>query len=173
MDSCSGSRTMAAMKFPGFVATALLSLAAGVAVADEPALQEAPGQAAQSGDTTDAGAARPAVRRTGQHTAQAGIDARVRLLAKELNLDERQQGEVRKILVRQREEVKQAWSDESVPAEVRVATMRAAGDRTAARIRAILTDSQREKYIKSRPAVPANPQSASDLNTWIGAVGSK
>jgi Spy/CpxP family protein refolding chaperone len=105
------------------------------------------------------------------HRAANGLDGRVQLLAKELDLDEHQQAEVRKILLQQREEVKQAWSNPSVPSEVRIATMRAAGDRTAARIRAILNDSQRERYIKARPATPDHPQPASELDSWIGAVG--
>jgi hypothetical protein len=172
------SRKLSGMRIQVFIAAALLSLAAGEAVAEGVAGGPAPGQAAPAqaavaAEPGDAVATKSAPRRVAQRGARSGIDTRVQLLAKELDLDERQRVEVRRILVQQREEVKQAWSDESVPAEVRVATMRAAGDRTAARIRAILNDSQRDKYIKARPAAAGQAKAPSELDSWIGAVGGK
>lgn len=156
------------MKILVLMATALISLSTGIAVADEPAapVQAGPPAGVQAGAEPTA-RARP----TGPRKPLTGIDGRVQLLARELDLDEHQQAEVRKILVRQREEVKQAWSNEAVPSEVRIATLRAAGDRTATRIRAILNDSQREKYIKARPAPAGHTQAESSLDSWIGAVG--
>jgi len=110
-------------------------------------------------------------RATPAPAARSGIDGRVQLLTKELDLDARQQVEVRKILVQQRAEVLQAWSDESLPAQMRVAGTRAIGNRTAERIRAILNDAQREKYIKPKPSLPDQAQPAGNLESWISAVG--
>ena len=101
---------------------------------------------------------------------KTGIDGRVELLARELGLDAGQQAQVRAALLQQQVEVRRAWSDESQPAPLRVAATRAIGDRTAERIRSILTDEQREKYLKARPQRPQD-QTRSTVDSWISAVG--
>jgi hypothetical protein len=98
------------------------------------------------------------------------LDQRVALLARELDLDEKQKIEVREILVRQRAEVNAAWSNPAIPAATRIAASRAIGDQTAERIRAILNDQQREKYLKARPPMPSAAQSPEKLDSWISAV---
>jgi hypothetical protein len=104
---------------------------------------------------------------------ESAIDGRVQLLARELDLDATQQVEVRKMLVQQRADTARAWSDESMPSAMRVAATRAIGDRTAERIRAILNDKQREKYLKARPSLSDNAQPATKVESWIDAVGNK
>ena len=80
-----------------------------------------------------------------EQKSKSGLEERVQLLAKELDLDTRQQTSVKAILAAQRAEMLKAWSDPSVPAAVRVGTTQAISARTSERIRAVLTESQREK----------------------------
>jgi hypothetical protein len=56
---------------------------------------------------------------------------------------------------------------------MRVAATRAVGDRTAERIRAILNEEQRGRYLKARPSLSDNAQSATKVESWIDAVGNK
>ncbi len=92
-------------------------------------------------------------------------------MAREFNLDARQQGELRKILMQQRAEVSQVWSDASQPASIRIAATRAIGETTAGRIRAILDDRQRERYSKPWP-IHEQP-TAAGFESWVNAVGGK
>jgi hypothetical protein len=115
----------------------------------------------------------PGHRAPGPRTAAAVLDQRVALLARELDLDARQQGQVRRILLQQKAEVTQAWSDESRSAPLRIEASRAISARTADRIRAILDDRQRERYIKPQPALAGGAQPAGKVESWISAVGNR
>jgi hypothetical protein len=103
-------------------------------------VEAAPTLSAQSGR----GAAQHRVRRS-------GLDRRVALLAKALELDGRQQTALRKVLLDQRAEVLRIWSDESLPSANRIARTKAVSAQTADRIRALLNPEQRKKYDPPRP----------------------
>jgi len=105
---------------------------------------------------------------------RAGVDSRLRLLTAELKLDTKQQAQVRHILEDQRALTLKAWSDESVPSAVRVKTTQTISEQTADRIRAVLNDKQREKYIKPIPpeARPATTTSA-NVENYIDATQRK
>ena len=152
------------------LAVTMMRVCAADVVSPSASAQDAQSIAPAGAATEGAGTA-PAHDRTGPQR-RAGLDERIALLAKELSLDPAQQTEVRKILVTQRTEIVQAWSDESQPAQMRVMVTRAIGDRTAERIRAVLNDMQREKYLKARPSLPDRAQSTNQVDSWINAVGS-
>jgi hypothetical protein len=97
------------------------------------------------------------------------LDRRVMLLAKELGLDATQQAQVKKVLEGQREQVARVWKDSSIPAAVRVSATQAIGDRTADRIRALLNDEQRTKYIKPRQRDAAVGTAGGDVESWMNA----
>jgi len=145
------------------VAATILSLVAGAGFAIQAAAQDA-------APTTEA-AANHGPQAAPHPAGGSGIDARVQLLAKELDLDAGQQVEVRKILVRQRADVIQVWNNESMPAQVQVASTRAIGERTADSIRAILNDKQRARYSKALPA-PASGQATPGGDSWTNVLGS-
>ena len=106
-----------------------------------------------------------------QQAGRSGVDGRVQLLARELNLDAGQQVELRKILLQQNAEVRRVWGEESVPAPVRVATTRAIGDKTGDRIRALLSPEQKKKYNQPSPQHPtATDSSGSSVEDWIRAA---
>lgn len=97
------------------------------------------------------------------------LDRRVILLTRELGLDATQQARVKKVLERQREEVARVWSDASIPAARRVSATQAISDRTADRIRALLNDEQRKKYIKPRQREVAVGAAGGDAEAWMYA----
>ena len=143
--------------------------------ADEPAPAESGATEEAAAPPQAAPASEPAARESTapvRRKAVSPLDRRIALLAKELDLDARQQAEVRRILLQQRDEMSKAWADESQPAPLRIAASRAIGDRTAERIRAILNAKQREKYIKPRTAIPDAAQPAAKVESWINATGS-
>jgi hypothetical protein len=94
-----------------------------------------------------------------------GLEDRVRILTKALDLDPRQQEGLRKILQSQREQVMKAWSDASVAPAYRVAATQAIEDGTADRIRALLNDEQRKKY---NPPRQAHQAPGSGVEEWMG-----
>ena len=91
-------------------------------------------------------------------------------MAKELGLDAIQQAQLRGILLNQRAEVLGVWNNSSAPAAQRIAATQAISEQTADRIRAMLTDAQREKYIKSRPHDTPVGAPGGDLQKWMTAA---
>jgi hypothetical protein len=123
--------------------------------------------AADEGQAPDAAPpAHAALRQHAHHTAATILDSRVQLMAKELDLDASQQAALKSILLTQRAEVAKVWDDPSVPATVRVATTQAVSEKTAERIRAILNDEQREKYIKDHPRDVPVGTPGGDVQKW-------
>ena len=99
------------------------------------------------------------------------LDRRIELLARELDLDAAQKLKVRAVLEGQREQVVRVWQDESVPGALRVARTQAISERTEDGIRALLTDAQRQKYIKPRTDRAATGGSPDDLANYIDKMG--
>jgi hypothetical protein len=114
----------------------------------------------------DAAASAPVQRTPHQRSKGASIDDRVKSLTKALDLDARQQSELKAVLQAQREETLQVWANESVPAAVRVKATEAIGERTADRIRELLNDEQKKKYSPPRQ-VPDRPADRPDVARWM------
>ncbi|MBS0389457.1 MAG: hypothetical protein JSR15_13345 [Proteobacteria bacterium] len=112
-------------------------------------------------------AARHAVR---HRTAGMALDERVQLMTRELGLDALQQAELKNILLNQRAEVMAVWDNTSAPAALRISATQAISEKTADRIRAMLSDAQREKYIKSRPHDTPVGAPGGDLQKWMTAT---
>lgn len=102
-----------------------------------------------------------------------GLDSEGRRLAKVLELTEAQQAELVKILTGQREQIRTLWRDQKVPPEYRVSQMQAIHDQTEERIRALLTDEQKKKYVSSHPREPSKTSQRSDLEHWLNAQKAK
>jgi len=102
------------------------------------------------------------------------LEQRITLLTAELSLDAQQQAQVRRILEDQREQVMAVWNDSSLPAASRVSATRVIGDRTADRIRAILTEEQKAKYHKARkPREPGENPPSPSVEAWMKAAAMK
>jgi hypothetical protein len=118
----------------------------------------------------DSEAAAPVPQDTAHRRKRASpLDRRVMLLARELGLDATQQAQVKKVLEAQREQVARLWNDKSIPAARRVSATQAIGDRTADRIRALLNDEQRKRYIKPRHRDVAVGTAGGDVESWMNA----
>jgi hypothetical protein len=104
----------------------------------------------------------------------SGLEERMRLLTAELGLDVQQQSDVRKLLQEQREQVMRIWSDNSLPAAYRINATRAIGDKTADRIRALLSTEQKAKYIAPRKPHESQPgESKLTVEEWMKAGNPK
>lgn len=95
------------------------------------------------------------------------IDDRVKVLAKNLDLNEEQQSAVRKILEQRQEETLRIRLDRSIGGEARFQRFRALQDNTVLRIRAILNEEQKEKYDPlAVRRLPSDPQQRS-VEDWL------
>jgi len=139
---------------------ALLLASAGSRAAD-PEQTAPPAQpAAPSGQTV------PAPRHARHPSAKDRLDERVRSLTKALDLSPAQQAQLRKLLLQQRDEIKGVWDDASIPASDRIGATQAISERTADRIRAMLTDEQKKKYGPPPSERPPRPDS-STVEKWM------
>jgi hypothetical protein len=128
-----------------------------------------PSAAPASGEVAPTPKVRRAYRPPRPLSAEAALDQRIHLLSVELGLDDTQQAGVREALITQRQQTLKVWQDTSIPAPLRIKVTQDIGMRTADRIRALLTDAQREKYIKPRPGEPDKAH-GDDAETWIGRM---
>jgi hypothetical protein len=119
---------------------------------------------------TDGKSSDPAAetQRATRHRTGSSLEDRVRMLTKALDLDARQQSELRKVLQAQRNEVTRIWEDESMPAANRVVATQAVSDTTADRIRALLNDQQRKKFTPAKP--PHEPAEGPTVDEWMDAT---
>ena len=127
--------------------------------------------AAQSLSAADevAAATAPAAAQVQQH--QPVLEQRITLMSTELGLDERQRGELRRILISQRMQIMKLWSDNAVPPASRVGATRVITQQTGDRIRALLNDEQKAKYNQPRkPHDAAAGPPARSVEDWMQAT---
>jgi hypothetical protein len=131
--------------------------------------------AAKAADTTEAGEKQDAApaspaHQTAKRAAGAGLDDRVKVFAKGLDLDAAQQSQLRRIFLGQRDAVRRIWSDESLSPAERVPATRAASERTGDEIRAILNDEQKKKYNSAAPATQPAKGDGRSVEQWLDAT---
>ncbi len=95
------------------------------------------------------------------------LEQRVRLLTRELDLNAEQQHAVRQILLGQREQMKHIREDASIAPEDLAAAVRLAGEHTADRIRALLSEDQKKKYNRPLPDGALSTQANADVEGWL------
>ena len=127
-----------------------------------PAASEQPNSAASAAATT--------ARHARHRTPALALDDSVRLLARELDLDAGQQAALKTILIEQGAEVYKVWGDASVPAAVRIGATQSIGEKTSDRIRAILDDEQRKKYMKAHRHEAPGAAPEVDVQKWMDAA---
>jgi hypothetical protein len=97
---------------------------------------------------------------------RGGVEDRIQAMAKGLDLDAKQQVELRKLLESQRAQIKRVWADSSMPADDHVNATRAILMRTGDRIRAMLSEEQKKKYFAA--ATPRDSKVGSpDVEYWM------
>jgi len=112
----------------------------------------------------------PPVHQATQRARVAGLDERVKVFAKALDLDAAQQSQLRRILLGQREAVRRIWSDESLSPAERAPATRAASERAGDEIRAILNGEQRKKYNSAAPATSPDKGEQRSVEQWLDAT---
>ena len=115
----------------------------------------------------------PPARQAPRHRNGSSLDDRARILSQALDLDAAQQSELRKVLEGQREHVRRIWNDTSVPAAYRVIATQAISDKTADRIRALLSEEQRKKYKPPRQHNAAVGSAKPSVEDWMNAAKPK
>jgi CHASE1-domain containing sensor protein len=85
-------------------------------------------------------------RHSQRRSLTAAIDDRVRTLAQALNLDERQQALIKKILEERQQEMWRIRHEPAVSGAARIDSFQALQVRTVARIRAVLNEEQKKNY---------------------------
>jgi hypothetical protein len=146
------------------VAAAAHTAAAAAPVGDRSAVAQADAGPIVQPSRTDRTVASSSATRS---PAVSALDRRIALLARELDLDAAQKLKVRALLEGQREQIVRVWQDESVPGALRVARTQAISERTEDGIRALLTDAQRQKYLKPRTDRAAPGGTSDDLATYV------
>jgi hypothetical protein len=117
----------------------------------------------------DAASAPPAHQAT-KRAPGAGVDDRVKVFAKALDLDAAQQSQLRKILLGQRDAVRRVWSDKSLSPAERVPATRAASERTGDEVRTILNGEQRKKYNSAATAAAPDKGDERSVEQWLDAT---
>lgn len=108
------------------------------------------------------------------HRKGLSLEDHVNILTKALDLDVKQQAELRRLLENQREQIRNLWDDTSVPPADRVNATRVISNRTADRIRAMLNDEQKKKYNPPPQPHEAAPDSSSrTVDEWMKATQSQ
>lgn len=109
-----------------------------------------------------------------QRNSHTSLEYRVATYTKRLDLDGKQQSQLRALLLQQREQVLRVWNDTSIPAPQRIHATRAIADATADGIRAMLTEAQREKYKPPRPPHDGTAHSGErSVEDWMNAARSR
>jgi hypothetical protein len=106
----------------------------------------------------------PAVAQRGHRPT---IDDRVKVFARNLDLNEEQQAAVKKILEQRQQETLRIRQDASISGGARIERFRALQDHTVERIRAVLNEDQKKKYdpLAVRRATPAPDQKS--VEDWL------
>jgi len=106
----------------------------------------------------------PAVAQRGHRPT---IDDRVRVFARNLDLNEEQQAAVKKILEQRQQETLRIRQDASISGGARIERFRALQDHTIERIRAVLNEEQKKKYdpLAVRRATPAPDKKS--VEDWL------
>jgi hypothetical protein len=95
------------------------------------------------------------------------LDERVAALGQALKLDANQKVALREILVSGRDELRQVWSDTARTSAERIGMSQTVNQRTEDRIRSILNEEQRSKYIAPKPAGSQADRPEHDLDFWM------
>jgi hypothetical protein len=128
-----------------------------------PSSQVAPAQA-QTPPVETPNVRRP--HRTSTHKPGEMIDVNVRKLTRALELTPDQQVKVREILTEQARQIVQLRKENAESGSDQVAANMALLGRTKARIRSVLTEEQKQKYITDVPSEQTAPAQA-DLQHWM------
>lgn len=91
-------------------------------------------------------------------------------LAKRLDLDAKQEAQVRRLLANRQAQIRKLWSDPSIAGDERVGAVKAINVRTIEQIRSLLTEEQKQKYFQPRPAGSPASEPSLSVEDWLHAL---
>jgi hypothetical protein len=94
-------------------------------------------------------------------------------LAKRLDLDPQQHAQVRRLLENRQAQMRRVWTNPAIDAGDRVGAVKAINDKTAAQIRALLTEEQKKSYFQPRPIGSPPTEPTPSVADWLKATGPK
>jgi hypothetical protein len=102
------------------------------------------------------------------HRARSGtLEDRVETFSKAFALDAAQRAQLRKILLQQRDAVRNIWRDRSLSPIERVPATLAANERIGDEIRSILNDEQKRQYNPPKPSALPEPGERRSVEQWL------
>jgi hypothetical protein len=93
--------------------------------------------------------------------------------AKRLDLDPKQQAQLRGLLEIRRSQIRRVWADPAIAGDDRVGAVKAINEKTVTQIRALLTADQRKKYFQPRPNGSPATEPTLSVADWLKASGPK
>jgi Spy/CpxP family protein refolding chaperone len=91
------------------------------------------------------------------------------VFAKRLDLDAKQEAQVRRLLAMRQAQIRRLWSDPSIAADDRVVAIKSINAKTVEQIRSLLTEEQKQKYFQAVPVGPATEPGPS-VQDWLHAL---
>jgi hypothetical protein len=90
--------------------------------------------------------------------------------AKRLDLDAKQQAQVRRLLAIRQAQIRRLWSDPSIAGDDRVSAVKAINAKTVEQIRSLLTEEQKQKYFQPRPVGSPATEPGPSVEDWLHAL---
>lgn len=112
-------------------------------------------------------------RQTRSRSASDRLDEQVKKFTSLLELDAKQESQVRMILKSRQEQLVSILRSQSPSRVDAVTQLRAINESTVARIRAVLNDEQKKKYDPLKHNTPSDSQPQPSVDDWLQAMRSK
>lgn len=123
--------------------------------------------AAEQAPTDEAPRAQAPRRHARRRSGGQRLEVRVKLLTEKLDLDPKQQVEVKRLLERERQQILQVRTNTNRSAVDRALAIQAIGDKTSDQVRAMLNEEQKKKYPAARPPRDAKIAPQADVEHWM------
>ena len=92
------------------------------------------------------------------------------VFAKRLDLDAKQEGQVRRLLAMRQAQIRRLWTDPLIAGDERVGAVKAINAKTVEQIRSLLTEEQKQKYFQTLPVGSLATEPGPSVQDWLRAL---
>lgn len=92
------------------------------------------------------------------------------VFAKRLDLDGKQEMQVRRLLAMRQAQIRSLWSDPLIAGDDRVGAVKAINAKTVEEIRSLLTEEQKHKYVQPLPVGSPATEPGPSVQDWLQAL---
>ena len=92
------------------------------------------------------------------------------VFAKRLDLDAKQEAQVRRLLAMRQAQIRRLWSDPLIAGDDRVGALKAVNAKTVEQIRSLLTEEQKQKYVRPLPVGSPATEPGPNVEDWLHAL---